>query len=51
VTKDVSFEPVSDNVNDAISYAYRAKYTSSPYLAHMAGKRARAVTVRILSRV
>ena len=50
MTKDVSFEPVSGEVNDEIDKAYRAKYTSSPYLAHMIGKRARSATVRILPR-
>src|SRR5436309_7005908 len=30
ITKDVSFEPVSGQVNDSIDEAYRAKYASSP---------------------
>jgi hypothetical protein len=51
MTKDVSFEPVSGAVNDEIDEAYRAKYASSPYLAHMIGKRARSATLRILPRV
>lgn len=51
MTKDVSFEAVSGEVNDEIDKAYRVKYDSSPYLAHMIGKRARSATVRILPRV
>jgi hypothetical protein len=56
MTKDVIFEPVSDQIasgeiSDAIDRAYRAKYASSPYLANMIGKRARSATVRILPRV
>jgi hypothetical protein len=51
ITKDVSFEPVSGQVNDAIDEAYRAKYASSPYLSHMIGKPTRSATVRILPRV
>jgi len=51
ITKDVSFEPVSGQVNDAIDEAYRAKYASSPYLAHMIGMQARSATMRILPRV
>jgi hypothetical protein len=50
ITKDVSFEPDSGQVNDAIDEAYRVKYASSPYLAHMIEKRARSATVRILPR-
>ncbi|KWS83936.1 hypothetical protein AL050_02705 [Pseudomonas syringae pv. daphniphylli] len=47
-TFDVSFEPVSGGINDQIDDAYRAKYTSSSYLAPMISERSRAATVRIL---
>jgi hypothetical protein len=47
LTKDVAFAPVEGPINDRIDEAYRAKYTNSPYLAPMIGKRARAATVRI----
>jgi hypothetical protein len=50
MTKDVSFEPVSGEINGEIDKAYCAKYSSSPYLARMIGKRARAATVRIFPR-
>jgi hypothetical protein len=46
-TTDVSFEQVSGEINDRIDAAYRAKYSSSPYLKPMIGDRARAATVRI----
>lgn len=47
-TFDVSFEPISDGINDQIDDAYRAKYSSSSYLAPMISERSRAATVRIL---
>ncbi|MCJ2187638.1 DUF2255 family protein [Novosphingobium beihaiensis] len=47
---DVSFEPVSDDANDAIDAAYRAKYGASRYLGSMISPRARAATVRVLPR-
>jgi hypothetical protein len=46
-TTDVSFEQVTGEINDRIDAAYRAKYSSSPYLKPMIGDRARAATVRI----
>jgi hypothetical protein len=46
-TTDVSLEQVSGEINDRIDAAYRAKYSSSPYLKPMIGDRARAATVRI----
>jgi hypothetical protein len=49
-TTDVSFEQVSGEINDRIDAAYRAKYSSSPYLKPMTGDRARRATVRILPR-
>jgi hypothetical protein len=47
-TIDVRFEPVSGHVNDRIDDAYRAKYSTSSYLAPMISERSRAATVRIL---
>lgn len=35
MTKDVTFEPVDDSINDRIDDAYRAKYKTSPYLPPM----------------
>ncbi len=49
-TKDVSFEPVENSINDQIDDAYRAKYQSSPYLKPMISTRARSATVRIVPR-
>lgn len=46
-TTDVTFEAVDGALNDRIDAAYRAKYSSSPYLKRMIGDRARAATVRI----
>lgn len=46
-TIDVRFEPVGDAVNDRIDDAYRAKYSTSNYLAPMISERSRAATVRI----
>lgn len=48
--REVEFEPIVGEVNDRIDEAYRAKYSSSPYLAPMIGKRARAATVKITPR-
>jgi hypothetical protein len=48
--REVEFEPVVGEVNDCIDEAYRAKYSISPYLAPMIGKRARAATVKITTR-
>jgi len=50
VTKEVTFEPVEEPINDRIDAAYRAKYNGSPYLDPMIGKRARSATVRITPR-
>jgi hypothetical protein len=51
ITKEVAFEPADDApINDRIDAAYRAKYSKSPYLDPMIGKRARAATVRITPR-
>ncbi|MBX3736827.1 MAG: DUF2255 family protein [Candidatus Didemnitutus sp.] len=48
ITQEVSFEPVTDAVNDRIDDAYRTKYSDSPYLAPMVGDRARNATMRIV---
>jgi hypothetical protein len=50
MTKEVSFERVADQMNDAIDEAYRAKYSSSPYLKPMIRPHGRSATIRILSR-
>lgn len=50
MTKDVSFEPVENSINDQIDEGYRAKYQSSPYLKPMMSIRARSATVRIVPR-
>jgi len=47
VTRDVSFEAVHGDVNDAIDSAYRIKYKSSPYLQPMVSH-ARSATVRVV---
>lgn len=50
-TFDVRFEPVHDEaLNQQIDAAYRAKYASSGYMAHMVGATARAATVEVLPR-
>jgi hypothetical protein len=50
ITKEVSFEPVNGAINDRIDDAYAAKYKGSAYLKPMIGARARAATVKLLSR-
>lgn len=50
ITKEVSFEPVDDTVNDRIDDAYTTKYKGSPYLKPMIGVRARAATVKVKPR-
>jgi hypothetical protein len=54
ITKEVNFAPVAetsdDNIHDLIDDAYRAKYSGSPYLNPMIGKRARSATIRIMPR-
>lgn len=50
ITKEVSFEPVDGAINNRIDDAYTAKYKSSAYLKPMIGARARAATVKVLSR-
>lgn len=48
--KEVSFAPVGGPINDRIDDAYREKYSGSPYLEPMIGKRARAATVKVTPR-
>jgi hypothetical protein len=50
MTKEVTFEPVTREINDRIDNAYRTKYKSSPYLDPMIGARARSATVRVTPR-
>jgi hypothetical protein len=48
MTKEVTFAPVDDAVNDRIDDAYRAKYKSSPYLLPMVGPRVRSASIKII---
>jgi len=48
--REVAFEPVAGGINDAIDEAYRVKYNGSPYLPPMIVRRARAATMRVVSR-
>ncbi|MBW7839155.1 MAG: DUF2255 family protein [Chitinophagaceae bacterium] len=48
MTKEVRFEAVQGNINDAIGEAYKKKYNGSPYLSSMISNCARAATVEIL---
>ena len=50
MTREVTFEQEEEPINDRVDEAYRAKYSDSPYLKPMIGKRARAATVRIMPR-
>lgn len=50
MTKEVSFEAAEDRLNEQIDDAYRAKYSSSPYLDAMIRGDARASTVKIIPR-
>jgi hypothetical protein len=47
MTKDVTFEPAKESINDQIDQTYRTKYKSSPYLQPMISARARSATVKI----
>ncbi|HUZ97570.1 MAG TPA: DUF2255 family protein [Edaphobacter sp.] len=53
-TIDVAFEPVDgpgdEPINVRIDDAYRKRYSRSPYLNAMTGKRARRATVKIMPR-
>lgn len=50
LTREVSFEPVADAIDNRIDDAYRAKYRGSPYLKPMIGAGPRSATVRITPR-
>ena len=50
MTREVTFAPVEDSIQDRIDEAYRAKYRGSPYLGSMISERARGATVKILPR-
>ena len=50
MTKEVTFEPVEDSINDRIDDTYRAKYRGSQYLNPMIGARARSATVKVMPR-
>jgi hypothetical protein len=49
-TREVTFETLEGEIQDAIDAAYRVKYRTSPYLDAMISARARAATVRITPR-
>jgi len=42
MTKDVTFEPVNEAINDPVDDAYSTKYKGSSYLKPMIGSRARS---------
>jgi len=44
----VAFKAIEGDINEEIDLAYRLKYSSSPYLGSMIGKRAKAATVEVL---
>jgi hypothetical protein len=48
MTKEVRFEPVHGDINNAVDEAYKKKYSSSPYLPPMVNNRARAATMKIM---
>jgi hypothetical protein len=48
MTKEVTFEPVTGEINNVIDEAYKKKYSNSPYLSPMISDRARAATVKII---
>jgi hypothetical protein len=50
MAKEVSFERVDGTMNDPIDNAYRAKYSSSPYLSPMINEQAQAATIKITPR-
>ncbi|MDG2957943.1 DUF2255 family protein [Exercitatus varius] len=48
---EVRFAPINDTaLNDKIDQAYREKYASSRYMAHMIASGSRAATVEIIPR-
>ena len=50
MTKEVSFEPVDEPINNRIDDAYRTKYHDSPYLSPMIRARARSATIKVTPR-
>lgn len=48
MVKDVIFEAVHGDINNAIDEAYKKKYSSSQYLPPMISERTRAATVKII---
>jgi hypothetical protein len=50
LTKEVAFETVEGEINNRIDDAYRAKYSSSSYLAPMIDEPIRSTTVKIVPR-
>ncbi|GMA63034.1 DUF2255 family protein [Alicyclobacillus fastidiosus] len=48
MTREVAFVPVDGPINDLIDNAYRAKYSSSPYLSSMISTRSRSATVKVM---
>ena len=48
ITKEVTFEPVEEALNDRIDEAYREKYRDSRYLRPMISARARAATAKLI---
>jgi hypothetical protein len=47
MTRDVSFEPAADALNDRVDDAYGIKYRNSRYLNSMTSRQARYATVKI----
>jgi hypothetical protein len=50
MTREVVFQPADAETQDAIDAAYRAKYSSSPYLKPMIASQAQSATVEISPR-
>ena len=48
ITKEVSFEPTEEAINDRVDDAYKAKYKGSPYLRPMIGAGPRSATVKVM---
>ncbi|MFT4066738.1 DUF2255 family protein [Paraburkholderia sp.] len=48
MTREVTFEPVEEPINERIDDAYRARYAGSAYLQPMISERSRAATVRVV---
>ena len=50
MTKEVTFESITGQINDLIDEAYRQKYRDNSYLNSMINTRARAATVKVMPR-